>query len=436
VTNSSKFALKPRQWEVYQSSARFRVLVAGRRFGKTYLALSEMVQAAMQPNKHVCYLGPTDEQTKRNAWDLLKSMTHHLWAKTPIEKPARIDLVNGSILRLNSAFKPDTFRGVGIDFLVLDEFASLKPRVWTDVLRATIADRKGRVLFIGTPMGRNHFYHLVQHAKTAPAWEVFQFTTAQGGLVDQEELDDAARDLDKETFQREFEGQFTMPGSHRVYHAFDPAANVRPCPFNPIYPLIWSLDFNVNPMCMLFMQRVADEVNVIDELIIQPEATTEAACQLFHKRAQPLYWQVPGYQRPLTVEIYGDASGNHRRTAGSTTDWQIVRNFFNAWKHLYRASFHTANANPLVRDRVNCVNARLLNSVGDCRLFIDPRCQELLRDLEQVTWQLNQHGAVTTEIDKSDRARTHSSDALGYYISQAFNMLPKSGEQPGKLPLW
>jgi hypothetical protein len=103
---------------------------------------------------------------------------------------------------------------------------------------------------------------------------------------------------------------------------------------------------------------------------------------------------------------------------------------------LYRASFHTANANPLVRDRVNCVNARLLNSVGDCRLFIDPRCQELLRDLEQVTWQLNQHGAVTTEIAKSDRARTHSSDALGYYISQAFNMLPKSGEQPGKLPLW
>jgi hypothetical protein len=394
-----------------------------------------MLRVARRPNKHICYVGPNDDQTKRIAWDLLKTMTRHLWAKTPVEKPARIDLINGTIIRLNGAFKPDNLRGVGIDFLVLDEFASLKPRVWTDVLRAALADRKGRVLFIGTPLGRNHFYHLVQQAKSKPAWQVFQFTTAQGGLVDQEELADAARDLDSEVFQREFEGKFTMPGSHRVYHAFDPAGNVQPVEFAPAYPLIWSLDFNVNPMCMLFLQRIGEDVNVLDELIIQPEATTEAACQLFHKRAQPLYWQLPSLKRPLAVEIYGDASGSHRRTAGATTDWQIVRNFFNAWKHLYRASFHTVNANPLVRDRVNCVNARLLNHLAERRLFIDPRCQELIRDFEQVSWQLNHHGLVTTEINKSDPARTHASGALGYYISQAFNMLPKMGHQPGVLPL-
>ena len=435
LSHSLALTLHERQYEVYQSKARFRILVAGRRFGKTYLALVEMVLAALEGNKIVWYLGPNDGQAKRIAWDLLKEMTRHLWKQPPNETDWWIKLSCGSVLMVNGAFKPDSLRGDGLDFVVIDEFASIKPEAWTYVVRPALADRKGRALIIGTPMGRNHFYDRVQYAKTNEEWEVFQFTTAQGGLVDEEELASAGRDLDKQTFEQELEGKFTVARMHRVYHAFDPDENVRPVVFEATQPPIWSLDFNVNPMCMLFMQRVGEEVHVLEELVIQPEATTEAACQLFHERAVPLYWNVPNYQRPLRVEIYGDASGNHRRTAGATTDWAIVRQYFKAWQHLYRASFRTVSVNPAVRDRVNCVNSRLRSHAGERRLFVDPGCKELIRDLEQVSWDVSANGAATTEIDKSDRARTHASDALGYYISQAFTMMPKMGHQPGWLPL-
>jgi hypothetical protein len=421
--------LHERQWEVFQSKARFRILVAGRRFGKTYLALVEMLLATQGGNKLIWYVGPNDQQSKRIAWERLKAITRHSWAKRPNETELRIDLTCGSTLVVSGAFRPDSLRGEGLDFLVIDEFASLKPEAWTEVFRPALADRKGRALFIGTPLGRNHFYDQFEYAKTDPDWETFQFTTAQGGLVDEAELRSAARELDPESYRQEFEAEFTSVGRHRAYYAFEREEHTQPLNFEPLYPLVWSLDFNVNPMCMLLMQRIGEVVNVLEELVIQPDANTEAACELFQQSATRYFGRVPFYQRPLTVEVYGDASGNHRRTAGVATDWMIVRQFFARWTHQYSASFRTVSANPAVRDRVNCVNSRLRNNQGESRLLIDPRCKELIRDLEQVSWAVDTYGAATSDLDKSDRARTHASDALGYYLSQAFTMRPKVGEQ-------
>jgi hypothetical protein len=171
------------------------------------------------------------------------------------------------------------------------------------------------------------------------------------------------------------------------------------------------------------MQRIADTVHVLEEIVIKPAANTEAACQAFHKRAFELSQTVPHHQRPFEIEIYGDASGNQRRTSGADTDWALIRQFFALWKGTYNAKFHTVTVNPAVRDRVNCVNSRLRNQLSETHLFIDPACRELIKDLEDVSWALN-------DIDKADRARTHTSDALGYYLSQAFNLKPIMGHQP------
>jgi hypothetical protein len=94
---------------------------------------------------------------------------------------------------------------------------------------------------------------------------------------------------------------------------------------------------------------------------------------------------------------------------------------------MYRPAIRAANTNPAVRDRVNCVNSRLKNALGEIHLYVDPRCQELIRDLEQVSWSLDATGRPTSELDKSDRARTHCSDALGYYIAEAFPLRPTAG---------
>ncbi len=121
------------------------------------------------------------------------------------------------------------------------------------------------------------------------------------------------------------------------------------------------------------------------------------------------------------MHIYGDASGHQRRTSATATDWNLIRQFFAAiHKGDIQISCRQAKINPQVRDRINCVNARLRNHFGEPQLFISPGCKELIRDLEEVCFTLDSTGAATNELDKSDRHRTHLSDALGYYVSQIF----------------
>ena len=136
--------LKPPQWSVFRSGARFRVLVAGRRFGKTYLALTELCQAAWSPGRLAWYVAPTYKQAKRIAWKPLKQMTRPYWASKPNETDLRIELISGGTICLRGADNYDSLRGDGLDFLVLDEYASIAREAWPEVLRPALADKQGR----------------------------------------------------------------------------------------------------------------------------------------------------------------------------------------------------------------------------------------------------------------------------------------------------
>ncbi len=192
--------------------------------------------------------------------------------------------------------------------------------------------------------------------------------------------------------------------------------------------LIWSLDFNVNPMCSVLAQRNGDLVEVLDEIVIE-DAHTWMACEHFWQRVQP--YRYPG--GALAIDIYGDASGHQRRTSGTLTDWNLIRDFFSQLRGQAVVHIKAATVNPSVRDRVNVVNSRLQNAAGETRLSIDPKCKELIADLERVCWCTDSFGQPTTELDKSDRMRTHTSDALGYYLAQAFMPWTKIGERPTRL---
>src|SRR5690348_14092479 len=179
-------------------------------------------------------------------------------------------------------------------------------------------------------------------------------------------------------------------------------------------------------MCSILAQRVSDTVYVLDELVL-PDSNTPATCQAFLDRTQPM-WQTGA----VTLEIYGDATGDSRTSAASRTDWKIIRDFFNTKKTAFQASIRVSPSNPPVKDRINCVNARLCNSMRERRLLIHPRCKQLIRDLEQVLWKTDANGNPLIELDKSDPMRTHTSDALGYYIAEAFPMRPRVGYRPGE----
>ena len=416
--------LKLAQMKVFTCEKRFRVLVAGRRFGKTYLALLELLRAACAPNRMVWYVAPTYKQGKRMAWNRLKQLTRPYWASRPNETDLNITLKWGSVIALRGADQYDSLRGEGLDFVVLDEYASMHPACWTEVLRPALSDRVGGALFMGTPQGFNHFYDRYDRAQMEADWAAFQFTTEQGGNVSTEELANAARELDERCYRQEFQASFENLGQGRAYYAFERSGNVLECRYHPGVPLIWSVDFNVNPMCSILAQRVGETVYVLEEIVL-PDSNTPAACEAFLHRTQHL-WETES----VTVQIYGDATGDSRNTAASRTDWKIIRDFFNVKKAALGASIRVGSSNPPVKDRINCVNARLCNSLREHRLLIDPRCRQLIRDVEQVAWKTDANGNPLVELDKSDPMRTHTSDALGYYIASAFPMQAKVGYRP------
>ncbi|HEX4748146.1 MAG TPA: terminase family protein [Bryobacteraceae bacterium] len=422
--------LRKAQSDVFHSPARFRVLVAGRRFGKTELALTELLRATWNNPRHIAwYVAPSYRQAKRIAWDRLKSMLRNHPAMTISETDLSIRLAAGGLISLRGADNYDSLRGDGLDFVVLDEFASMNPDVWSEVIRPALADRKGRALFIGTPQGHDHLYDRFQHAQSQPDWAAFHFRTIDGGNVTEEELASAAAELDERLYRQEFEASFETTALGVAYYSFSREENVRPCEYTLGSRLIWSLDFNVHPMCSIIAQRYGDTVEVLDEIVIE-DANTPIACDRFWNRIRNFPRQRGA---PLQIDIYGDASGHQRRTSGTSTDWNIIRDFFAARYGQATTTIRVGAANPGVRDRINVVNGRLCNATGERRLFIDPKCKNLILDFERVCWGQDDLGQPTSEIDKSDRMRTHLSDALGYYLVQAFPPGGKIGERRERL---
>ena len=283
-------------------------------------------------------------------------------------------------------------------------------------------------LFIGTPRGYNHFYDLYQKAQNQPNWATFQYTTEEGGNVTPEELESATHELDERTYRQEFQASFENLTAGLVYYAFDRAENVRTLRYNPRLPLFWSLDFNVNPMCSVIGQRDGDACTSWMNSFL-PDSNTWAACEAFWEKIAP--YRAAGTLRCTDPRLW-------RRDGQRPPDVGVAHGLANRPRflpyHVLPNQSRVPSPNPPVKDRINCVNAMLHNQAGERRLLIDPRCKELILDFERVHWKNDAHGNTLADIDKSDPARSHVSDALGYMIAYDFGMRGKSGEMPGPPP--
>ena len=202
--------LHPAQLEIFNSTARFKVVSAGRRFGKSRLAAWILIIKALQSeSKDVFYIGPTFQQAKDIMWNMLKELLHGTdLIETTHENTATMKLVNGRRISLKGSDRPDTLRGVGLAYVVLDEYASMKVEVWEQIIRPTLSDVKGGALFIGTPAGKNHFYDLYLEAEKDEDWEAFQYTSIDNPLIDPKEVEVARRTMSTQAFRQEFEASF------------------------------------------------------------------------------------------------------------------------------------------------------------------------------------------------------------------------------------
>ena len=207
---SLQVKLHDKQREVFNDDHRFKIVAAGRRFGKSRLAAwMLLIEALKSESKDVFYVAPTYQQAKDILWGLLKELGHEV-IKSAHENTSVLTLVNNRKIYLKGADRPDTLRGVGLAFCVIDEYADIKPNVWEQILRPALADVQGGALFIGTPKGRNHFYELYQFAQTQkdPQWAGFHYTSYDNPLIPESEIEAARNTMSSFAFRQEFLASF------------------------------------------------------------------------------------------------------------------------------------------------------------------------------------------------------------------------------------
>ena len=207
--------LLPWQTKVFEDPTRFKVVAAGRRTGKSRLAAWMLIINALQSDRgHVFYVAPTQGQARDIMWQTLLELGHDVITGSHINN-LQLKLVNGATITLKGADRPETMRGVSLKFLVMDEYADMKPDVWEQVLRPALADQKGHAMFIGTPMGRNHFYELYKYAEIGDdeTYSGWHFTSYDNPLLDPDEINVAKKSMSSYAFRQEFMASFEAVGS-------------------------------------------------------------------------------------------------------------------------------------------------------------------------------------------------------------------------------
>lgn len=405
LINAEKIKLHRFQKVVHKDQHRFRVIVAGRRWGKTQISrVSLIIAATKKINQVVWYVAPTYQMARDIMWEELKSSIPRAWIAAINETRMVIRLINGSRIHMKGADKPDTLRGVALDFLVMDEAQDIDPNAWWLVLSPTLASTGGRALIIGTPKSYNWLYDVFilgqrgpfvkdERGKLVPnEWKSWQFKTITSPFIAPKEIVTRKRDMDPKSFAQEFEASFeTMSG--RVYYPFDRNVHVKECTFNPKLPIHIGMDFNIDPMSAIIIQEQANgEIWVVDECVLygsNVEETAEVLDQRYFKQKNQ-------------IAVYPDPAGNNRNHDRGESSLDILREM--GFKTIRFKRKH-----PAVDDRVNAVNRLLKTADGTVRLYVDPSCRKFIESLEQTIYKEGRR-----EIDKGP-GNEHATDAFGYY---------------------
>lgn len=430
----------PTQVNLWHSTARFNIATAGRRSGKTERAKRKLVNKALNfhifPDGLFVASAPTRDQAKRIYWKDLKRLVPR-WAwlhpdrkdKSISETELTIRLFNGAEIVVVGMDKPHRIEGVPVDFIILDEYADMKPETWEQSVRPALATlgRPGEAWFIGKPRGRNHYWKLKIKTEERNrngnfSWRFFHWTSAD--VLPPSEIEALKDDLDPVTYLQEVEANF-VNFEGRAYYSFDREIHAQEkLPYDDELPLIICFDFNVKPGTAVVCQehyykgrneKCATYVTcVIGEVHIENNSNTPLVCN----RLLTTWSNHKG-----NVYAYGDATGGARGTAKvAGSDWAIITDMF---RQVFGSRFklRVPSSNPSERERVNAVNARLLSTKGVIRMLVDREAApHTMEDLEGVVLKSDGSG----EIDKKDNpALTHLTDALGYYIYKEFPIFRK-----------
>jgi hypothetical protein len=266
------YSPRPLQKEIHKNFKRFNVLVCHRRFGKTVLSINKLIRTVAEcnkPNARGSYIAPLFNQAKTVAWDYLKHFTRSIPGVKINESELRVDLPGGKRISLYGADNPDRLRGLYHDDVVLDEYADMSPRIWSEVIRPSLSDRKGSATFIGTPKGRNQFYEIYDLACRDPEWYAALYKASETAIIEPEELADARKSMSDEQYAQEFECSFqaALVGAYYSKELAELENEKRMCnvPWDKGIPVYTAWDLGMDDSTAIwFYQLIGHEIRFID----------------------------------------------------------------------------------------------------------------------------------------------------------------------------
>ncbi len=376
---------------ILNDPSRFKVIVAGRRWGKTVLSLMYLLKDEFKPGERRWFITPTYRQGKMIVFPVLRQMFNGFSGAKLNESEMSVVFENGAELAVKGADNEHNLRGVELTKAVMDEMAYIKPHVWEEIIMPMLATTQGEVLFIGTPSGYDMMYELYIKGQAEPDWRSWRFKTIEGGFVPKEEIERAKRTMDEVVFRQEFEGSFETTGNRAAYNFTRETHCIRTKELSN--ELWWGVDFNVDYMtATLACQYTDGTIHFFDEIRLKNSNTEELSLAM--KKIAP------------DIKVYPDPAGKARSTTSRRSDHQILRD--------HGFMIRAKKSHPSHVDRLNALNRKLKDAEGNVGMTVDPSCVYLVKDLEQC--QRDKRGG----LDKSQIELTHALDACSYAIAHKF----------------
>jgi len=394
-----------------KDTARFFVMVCGRRFGKTTASAMEATYYASQPNKKIWLVGLS--------YDKADLMFREVWQKMVIgrandiercsEKDRFIKFKWGTTVEAKSADNPDSLVGEGLDLLIMDEVAKMKRKIWDMYLSPTLSDRKGKAVFITTPEGFNWIYDLFLLGKADDLWESHQAPTWDNHVVfpdgkKDQFLVERKRNMSKELYEQEYGAMFTS-FEGRVY-PFDRSLDMGEFPYNPNYPTFCSIDFGFRMPAVLWFQTYVvggiTHINVIDEIVHEQNIKTDEFVEMI--KAKPYYVR----------EYYGDPAGMQAQGQSGLGDIEIFR------RNGIQVRSIRDKVSKSIASGVSHVRGFIENAQGQRFVHLDKKCMGLAEDLENYRYPESGEGKDLKPDPVKDGRHDHSMDAFRYFFLNRF----------------
>jgi len=394
-----------------KDTARFFVMVCGRRFGKTTASAMEATYYASQPNKRIWLVGLS--------YDKADLMFREIWQKMVIghqndiirasEKDRVIKFKWNTVVEAKSADNPDSLVGEGLDLLIIDEAAKVKRKIWDMYLSPTLSDRKGKAIFITTPEGFNWVYDLYLLGKDDELWESHQAPSWDNhfafpdGKQDQFLLE-RKRNMAKEVYEQEYGAKFTSFAG-RVY-PFERDLDVGSFPYNPNFPTFCSIDFGYRMPAVGWFQiyRVAGfwHINIIDEIIHETNIKTGVLAQTIANK------------RYNVRRYFGDPAGMQAQGQSGLGDIEIFKK--------KGINIHTKRdkVSKSIASGVSHVRSFIENAQNERFLHIDKKCTGIMIDLENYRYPEPKEGTDLKPEPVKDGYHDHGCDMIRYFFINQF----------------